>query len=75
MPEDYDSRLRDFVDRNALLCLYNNVQVQPDSATTCGLHALFYLYCRAKNMTMTEVIRKTSETLLQDVVQKGNRLL
>jgi hypothetical protein len=73
-PEEYDNRLRDFVDRNALICLYNDVQVQPDSVDTCGLHALFYLYCRAKNVPMTEVIRQTSETLVRDVVWKGNRL-
>lgn len=24
-PEDYDERLRDFVDRNSPLCLYNNI--------------------------------------------------
>jgi hypothetical protein len=70
-PEDYDDRLRDFVDRNALLCLYNNVQVQPDSTTTCGLHVLFYLYCRAKGIPMTEVIRQTSESLVLDVSMEG----
>lgn len=74
-PEAYDSRLRDFVDRNALLYLYNDEQVQPDSTVTCGLHVIFFLYCRTKNIPMKEVIRKTSETLVQNVVQKGIRFL
>lgn len=74
LPQEYDARLKDFIDRNALLCLYNDVQVQPDSATSCGLHALFYLYCRVKGLSMTDVIRVTSEALVQDVILKGNRI-
>lgn len=74
-PEEYDIHLKEFIDRNALLCLYNNIQVQLDSDTSCGLHVLFYLYCRAKRISMANVIRVTSETLVRDVILKGNRIL
>lgn len=34
LPGDYDIRLRDFIDINSIWCVYNNVQVQPNFAST-----------------------------------------
>lgn len=42
IPEDYDIRLREFLDRNSFVCMYNNVQVQPDFTSSCGFHVLFF---------------------------------
>lgn len=47
LPEYYDIRLRDFIDRNSFVCMYNNVQVQPDSTSTCGF--MFYTICIAEH--------------------------
>lgn len=54
LPKDYDIRLREFIDRNSFACLYNNVQVQPDSASTCGFSVLFYLYRRTQGFSVLE---------------------
>ena len=35
-PEEYGDALRTFIDKHSTMCLYNNVQVQPYSAVTCG---------------------------------------
>lgn len=67
-PEDYDERLRDFVDRNSALCLYNNIQVQPDSSSTCGLHVLYYLKARARGISTSDIVNKTSEMRVRDIL-------
>lgn len=67
-PEDYDERLRDFVDRNSPLCLYNNIQVQPDFSSTCGLHVLYYLNARARGISMSDIVNKTSEMRVRDIL-------
>lgn len=69
-PEVSDQRLRDFVDRNSLLCLYNNVQVQPDFTNTCGLYALYFLNARAREISMSNIINMTSETEVRNVLLK-----
>lgn len=69
-PEVSDQRLRDFVDRNSLLCLYNNVQVQPDFTNTCGLYALYFLNARARGISMSNIINMTSETEVRNVLLK-----
>lgn len=45
LPEYYDIRLREFIDRNSFVCVYNNVQVQPDSASLVVF--TFYIICIA----------------------------
>lgn len=67
-PEDYDERLRDFVDRNSPLCLYNNIQVQPDFSSTCGLHVLYYLNARARGISMSDIVNKSSEMRVRDIL-------
>lgn len=69
-PEVSDQRLRDFVDRNSLLCLYTNVQVQPDSTNTCGLYALYYLNARARGISMSNILNMTSKTEVRNVLLK-----
>lgn len=67
-PEDYDERLRDFMDRNSALCLYNNIQVQPDSSSTCGLYVLYYLKARARGISMSDIVNMTSEMRVRDIL-------
>ena len=68
LPEEYDQRLRDFIGHNSHLCLYNNVQVKPDGTTSCGLHVLYYLYGRARGLSMTDVLRETSESRIRSIL-------
>lgn len=69
LPEDYSTQLREFIDRNALTCLYNNIQVQPRFTSTCGYHVLFYLYYRAKGYSMKNILNKLDEMISDEHVR------
>lgn len=70
LPEYYDIRLRDFIDRNSFVCVYNNVQVQQDSASTCGFHVLYYLYRRAQGFSMQSSLELLGRINSDDFVRK-----
>lgn len=70
LPEYYDIRLREFIDRNSFVCVYNNVQVQPDSASTCGFHVLYYLYRRAQGFSMQSSLELLGRINSDDFVRK-----
>lgn len=70
LPEYYDIRLRDFIDINSFVCMYNNVQVQPDSTSTCGFHVLYYLYRRAQGFSMQNTLEHLNRIESDDFVRK-----
>jgi hypothetical protein len=69
LPEDYDIQLRSFIDRNSFACVYNDVQVQSNSASTCGFHVLFYLYRRAQGFSMQSSLRMLNGNNSDDIVR------
>ena len=69
LPEEYDIRLREFIDNNTFACLYNNVQVQRDWTSTCGFHVLFYLYRRAQGFSMQNSVEMLKEFPSDDFVR------
>jgi hypothetical protein len=70
LPEHYDIRLREFIDNNTFVCMYNAVQVQPDWSTLCGFHVLFYLYRRAQGFTMQNSLDMFKEFSSDDFVRE-----
>ena len=68
-PEEYGDALRTFIDKHSTMCLYNNVQVQPYSAVTCGFHVLFYLCQRARNISLYDILNLLSEFPSDDFVR------
>jgi hypothetical protein len=69
LPEDYDIRLRNFIDRNSFVCVYDDVQVQSDSASTCSFHVLFYLYRRAQGFSTHNSLRTLNWNNSGDIVR------
>lgn len=73
LPENYSPSLRDFIDRNSVFCVYNNIQVQPEDTSTCGYHVLFYLYLRSKGYSMTNVLNilrdLPSDVIVRDYIR------
>ena len=69
-PRDYSPNMRDFIDRNANVCIYNNVQLQSNDATTCGFHVLFYLYFRCKGVSMINIVKTLANEPADDVVSR-----
>ena len=57
-PEEYNEEIRTFKDNNFTICMYNNVQLQPHSAVTCGFHVLFYLYQRARSISLNDTLTR-----------------
>lgn len=69
IPEDYDIRLREFLDRNSFVCMYNNVQVQQDFTSSCGFHVLFYLCRRAQGFSMQNSLEMLNRVESDDFVR------
>ena len=68
-PEGCNEEIRTFIDNNSSICLYNNVQVQPYSAVTCGFHVLFYLYQRARSISLNVILTLLSKFPSDDFVR------
>ena len=56
-PEDYSPWMKNFVDENSFICVYNNIQLQRNYTLTCGFHVLFYMYCRCKGICMKDIVK------------------
>lgn len=69
IPKDYDNRLREFIDRNSFVSVYNNVQVQPDFTSSCGFHVLFFLYRRFQGFSMQNSIEMIDRVNPDDFVR------
>lgn len=61
--------LREFLDRNSFVCMYNNVQVQPDFTSSCGFHVLFYLCRRAQGVSMQNSLEMLNRVESDDFVR------
>ena len=69
-PEEYSPNMRDFIDRNAYVCIYNNAQLQNKDAMTCGFHVLFYLYFRCKGVSMIDIVKALTNEPADDIVSR-----